>query len=367
MQNSGIKSMAFNEKINTNLILDPGHSWVKVADENFVPILFPSVLAQWNESTPGLFDSQTMKITIKESTLPEIAGKCRLVGEKAKMSQLSQKIYAHKFPKSHRSIAPWFAIAALSQKIPAGLKEVTIKDSWVVFLLFNEYEAEEYISAIAGKTTAIVEREINGKRDIVKLNIDWHQEKMHCLQEGTQAVEFARHHNLLAFNKSQLFGSINAGCNTVEVILQQSDGFVLKKSSFDLGSATLAKAIQPELTSEVAKRSKSGTVLIDQILDALKEGQSNARYCYGTGTGTEFTEIFLRAREIWVMNIMGSVLEEWAENIAFVDKIFVHGGSASLLDIEEDQFFFFNEHNPQFVDVWGALLWAQKNLFDPYN
>lgn len=346
-----------NQSIDTNLIIDPGFRCTKT------PVAwFPSIVTSWPSGTPGVLDEHTVKITLLECNESSLVGECCLVGNRAKAINAISTLYAYDFEKTDRAIALWTAIAALSYQIPVSVKEVTVDDSWVVFLLFDLDHAEKYKQAIGLKFVAQVDREHDGHRYTVFLKVDWtNHEKMHCLQEGAGALEYVRSKSLMDLDPEGEYGSVNIGGNTVEYIRQLPDGQILQKSSINKGIVHLAKAICDPLSKKLGH----GRVEVGKILDAIQEGSIAGKFTYGkSGEAIDFTDILKKSRVNWEKNILGQIRASWDEDLRYIQQIFMHGGSASMFQIENPQYFFFTgSHNPQFVDVCGAKYWAENNLF----
>lgn len=357
-----------------NLIVDPGFGFTKVAyrdgTKQFKNDCIPSVIALYDSRVTGILDRNTVKVTINESSRVGInSGDCRLVGNQAKVFQgESDKLFAFMFPKSDKDIILWTILAAFSRQIPKGLKEVKIADAWVVCSLQNLGEKDDLILAIAGKHHVTFEREIDGYRDVVSAEINWTKEKIHVVQEGSGGIHYVLENNLYDLDledEDVQYGSVSIGAGTLDLVRQNVVGDILQVSSHKLGLSTLAGSISrnPEL-----RQKANGQVTVDKVLQAIQEGGPNATFVYGKGTmGIDFKDIYLNSLKMWQKNIVSQILRDWDEEMSWIDQIFYFGGGVNIPELKEHKtsqsFFFSGVHDPQFVDVWGFRIWAEKNLF----
>jgi hypothetical protein len=356
-----------------NLVIDPGFGFTKIAvrDSNgeFQDRIFPSVLANYFANTPGVLDPHTVKVTIRSTTREGIKpNECRLVGNRAKLLQgESGKLYAFRFPKTDPDIIIWTTLAAIAYTIPAGVKECKLHDSWVVSSLQDLSETEALRDAIAGRHIIELEREVNGIAETIKVDVDWTRDKIHVFQEASGAIYYLRDYNLYGFDSLEeenvLYGNVSIGVGTVDFVLQDKNGAINRVSNHALGLSELASSIAK--SDQMKARAKNSSITTDKILQSIQEGGVNSRFVYGKGSmGVDFKDIYEIYLKIWQKNIVVEYLNDWHSEIEDIDKIFFYGGGIHIHAFKTKQSFYFPEdHNPQFIDVRGHRIWAEKNLF----
>ena len=352
------------KELEQDLIFAPGHGYTKISpkiasgDETAHPAIFPSIIRPWPSPNAPNLDEHTYLVQVVKSTNPELSGQVRLVGEKVKdFGTDTIKTFARNSDKFSSQIAPWLALAALGCNIPSGVKKGAIAGKVLSMLPYPDLHGDIYRQGLAGKH----EIRLHSKSGIVDISVDWSKpdEQIQVFQEGAYGFFYCKHHGLFGeMHPKALYASQDTGMNTAIVVLQDSQGEILRVRVFeDSGAVGLAENIKsdPEMRRRVGGDCDS-TVLVDAFCSP------DPKFVYGNGRGIAFDDIFPLGRSQWeasVDSMRNEVIPK--KQRASLHWITLLGGTSHHYKKEDPLILRLTApHDPQRADVEGLRLYATE-------